>query len=154
MDPNNQYDEISKEDNFSLIHFNVASSSIRPIINYYLTNGFTNNLDLVNPSSSPLAESVIVEYSQDENFSESNSVEVPLDSVTTSITLSSLTQNRRYWIRAKLYGSENFSSQFSIENSNVYKYLQVDSLSLSESNISNLLIRGSSTLLDSTKYFI
>ena len=152
LDPDNKIDEISTQDNAASISFNVASSSIRPIIQYNVANGIDNSIDFLNPTSLPNSANIIVEYSADETFSVLNSIEVNLDTITTRVSFALLQNNERYWCRAKLLGSEYYGNIFSfISYDN--KYLLNDNLSFNGSYLNNLEVDQNTTALDSSRTF-
>lgn len=151
LDPANKIDEISTVDNAAAISFNVASSAIRPIIQYQMKNGITSNINFLNPTSTPNNENIMVEFSIDKSFSEVNSIEIKFDTLFTGINLPMLVNNQRYWCRAKITESENYGTLFSFIKNVDNKFLIIDSISFADSYFESVLINHESINLDSTK---
>jgi peptidase C25-like protein/interleukin-like EMT inducer protein/CARDB protein len=128
LDPNSKYDELSKNDNIGNLTFNIASSSIRPIINYKVVNGIKNEITFLNPTSQPVAKSIILDLSASNDFSNINSHEVTFDSTISNFDISKFVDNKRYWVMTKIKGETSYSSPFAFVRSQEKFYL-VDSLS-------------------------
>lgn len=149
LDPNGEYEEISKDDNIALKELNVASSSIRPMINYQFINGLKNNLSFLNPSSRPSEEKIIFNVSFDSEFNNLNRYEISFDSITSIFSLDNLAQNNRYWFRTKIKGESNYTTVFSFYKPGLKFWLQ-DSLSFENTSIRNLYFENDYYSIDTT----
>jgi len=147
LDPQNNFEELSKEDNISSVSFYVASSSIRPIIQYQVENGFNAIIALLNPTSDPNSESIAVEYSLNKDFYGAKNFEVQLDTLFTQVNFSDFQKNVRYWFRTKIIGPNNFSSIYSLFSNSLGKFYLGDSLSLKSGQMNNLVYTENSTKL-------
>ncbi|MCB9247388.1 MAG: hypothetical protein H6613_02015 [Ignavibacteriales bacterium] len=63
LDAQNKFNEISENDNTLNFTFNVGSSLIRPILDYQFVNGIKDKLTLLNPTSRPNEEIIIIDIS-------------------------------------------------------------------------------------------
>jgi len=149
LDPNNKYEEISEADNIAQKVFNVASSSIRPLLNHQFINGLKNNVKFLNPSSCPNEEKIVLDLSYDSQFRNFSTYELSFDSVVSPFSLSNLSQSMRFWGRTKLKGESNYTETFSFLI-NGSRYLLHDSLSFAFTSISNLYSNNNNYLIDST----
>ena len=150
LDPSDKFEEIYKDDNTAQIRFNVASSSIRPLLNTRFFNGVKDSLVFINPSSKPNIETIIFEISTDENFTEVENFEIPFDTIITSIDIAAnLKENKRYWGRTKIKGENNYSTTFSFFT-NKDKYSLTDDFSFSRQNLKNINVINNNLQIDST----
>ncbi len=150
LDPTNKFDEISKNDNSAEIAFNVASSSIRPIVNTQFFNGVGEQIKFLNPTSKPVNETIIVEVSQNSDFINSENFEIPFDSLVSQFNINSLDNRTRYWGRTKISGDNNYSTAFAFSNNNE-KHILFDSLGFGKTKIENLNTDHNSLKIDTTK---
>lgn len=152
LDPNNEYDEILEDDNNAQTTFNVASSSIRPLLQYQIINGMRDTLVLLNPSLKLNEEKIILDISKDSEFNNLVSNEIQFDSLTTIFDITNLEQDTRYWFRARVKGNNNYTTTFSfIHDSNSSKYYLVDSLSVVKTSTVNIGIKKNGIRIDTTK---
>lgn len=150
LDPNNKYEEISKDDNTVQITFNVASSSIRPLLQYQMVNGVISRLDFLNPTSESNEETITIDISNDNKFNNFTSSEISFDSLTSKFEILGLEQGLRYWCRTKIKGESNYTTAFSFIP-NGEKYFLFDSLSISKSYLKNLDIKNNISSIDTTR---
>lgn len=150
LDPNNRYEEISKDDNIVQITFNVASSLIRPLLQYQMVNGVNSSIDFLNPTSKSDVETIVVDISNDNKFNNFTSNEIPFDSLSSKLGIQGLVEGMRYWGRTKIKGDNNYSTSFSFIKSGE-KYFLFDSLSISKSYLKNLDIKNNSSSIDTTR---
>lgn len=149
LDSKSKYDEISEDDNYEQIEFNVASSSIRPFVQYKYANGIFNRLRLLNSTTVPNAEIIEIEISDDDKFLNKEIYEIPFDTVFTTIELNNTLTGKRYWGRTRIKGSNDYSPSFSfVKEKN--KFFMNDSLSNLGTSSSNLTFGNNQWSIDST----
>ncbi len=141
LDNSNSYNEISEDDNTANYNFVIASSSTRNLIDYYVENGIKNRVKILNPTVEPPNSTIILELSENQDFSSQIISEYILDTIFTEIPIS-ISNGNRYWYRSKIKNSENYSisSSFLISDS---KYFLKDSISFLNSSNNNLTNLGS-----------
>ncbi len=150
LDPKNKIDEIYENDNTVEFIFYVSSSTIRTLLNNQIFNGLEERIQFLNPTAITSNEEIIVEKSDDQEFTNSFSETILMDSLVTKLSISDLTHNKRYWFRSKLNGTSNYSSPQSFYKSKE-KYLISDSLSFENIDSKTLFSKENSIRIDSTK---
>ncbi len=151
LDSNNKYEELSENDNSAQLILNVASSSIRPIINHLTNNGVKDLISFINPVTQPVSNSFVFEISRDLRFSNTLNTEIQLSTFFTKYYMPGLSEDTRYWVRTKVRGESEYSLPFSFTKSDV-DYLLLDSLSFQTSTNINLRYGKEGIVLDSVKY--
>ncbi|MCF6297705.1 MAG: C25 family cysteine peptidase [Flavobacteriaceae bacterium] len=137
LDPNNKYEEISKDDNIVQINFNVASSSIRPLFNTQILNGLKKHIEFLNPTSRPMNETIIFDISSNSSFNNPESYNIFFDSLFSVFDIGDLNNGERFWGRTKIKGDNNYTTNFSfITNSE--KYFLFDSLSIDKTTLHDI----------------
>ncbi len=149
LDPQNKIDEIYEDDNRVEFSFYVAATSIRPLLQYSIENKIINKIEMLNPSKNTSAKNLVLELSENENFTAVQTIEKEMDSLLTLVDLN-LTKGKRYWGRTKLKGSENTGSVFSFYYSENIKFSLIDSISMKSGELINLKNDGV-VRIDSTK---
>ncbi len=149
LDPLEKYEEISKSDNVTSAEFYVASTSIRPILNYQLGSGISGKIRFLNPSSKPNYEMINVDISEQDNFDTYNSFEVSFDTIFSELSISDYKQINRLWSRANVLGEVNYSTPFSIIP-DAKKYSLRDSLGFISLNKNNLGVNRNLIQIDTS----
>lgn len=150
IDPSNKFEEISKDDNIVQTTFNVASSSIRPILQYQIFNGIRDSIIFINPSSEPTEEILLFDIATNELFSNFSSSELSLHSLISSFNINELELEKRFWGRTKVMGDNNYTIPFSFTTFEI-KYIINDTLSFNELVLSNIQLDNITLKIDSIK---
>lgn len=151
LDSENKYDESLENDNSVQYIINVASSSLRPIINSSINYGIKESISFINPVTQPINNSFVLEISKERKFSNSLNTEIQFQTFFTKHSLTTLSGNTRYWFRTKVRGESEYSLPFSLLKSDA-NYLLYDSLSFQTATIQNLRYGQEGIGLDSVKY--
>ena len=140
LDPNNKIEEIYEDDNTTEFEFNVYSTSLRDLLTSTYENSALESLRLLNPTTyTSNAFSIELQVSSKESFLDSSSIVTSADTFSTDINLSSLTEQKRYFIRYKLNSQGTaFSSTKSFFNQDSAKFILIDSLSFHKQHLTNL----------------
>ncbi|MEE9430051.1 MAG: C25 family cysteine peptidase, partial [Melioribacteraceae bacterium] len=149
LDSKNLFDELREDDNETQIIFNVSSSAIRPFVQNQFENGLKDSLVILNPTSIPNSEKILFEIADNNDFENQQVFTIPFDSLYTKFKLPILLNNKRYWGRMKIFGTNNFSSNFSFflsKNNQVF----MDSLSLTKLKFENVRLVENKIFLDSS----
>ena len=144
LDYNNNVDEIYKDDNNATLQFAVISTKTRPYI-YNRTASSLSEITFINPlKSSESKPKIVVEADESPSFSNSIRLSVPIDTFYTKLSLSQLSNGKRYWMRTKL-GENNpdWEQQLSFTKSNnPKKIVYNDSLSETLLSLENLTTKN------------
>ncbi|MCP5063148.1 MAG: hypothetical protein GY936_11885 [Ignavibacteriae bacterium] len=149
IDPEEEFDELSKDDNNAQVSFNVASSSIRPLLQYQFTNGQKKLIKLLNPTSLPSDENLVLEISKNKYFSNLQSTLIPFDTLLSNYSLEQNIDKQRYWGRTKLPDENNYATIFSFIPSN-NKYFITDSISIDQVKFEKMNFSEDAISIDST----
>jgi Peptidase family C25/Interleukin-like EMT inducer/CARDB len=147
LDSEEKIDELNETDNSTIFSFNVASSLIRPKLDYQIVNGVDDLITFLNPSQEPSNDIITLEIAEEPNFNAIEKFELSFDSLSTTFNAEALLSNKRYWGRAKINGNNNYSTPFSFVKS-AAKYYLGDSLSFSKSNLDNVINHKTQVALD------
>ncbi len=139
LDVKNKIEEISEEDNSIVFEIIIASSSTRSTLSYGIENAIDSTLTVLNPSTKPNIENLIFEVSDSSNFFQPLTKNISLDTFSTKISLKELESSKRYWIRTKLDGENNYGETKSFYWNEDSKYIITDSLSFLTNDIENLI---------------
>ena len=141
LDAENSLTEISESDNNTAVQFNVASTSIRDMLTNRNENPNLDSLIILNPSSkSDKPLSLILQSSDNEEFSAFQQNNFPLDTFSTKIKFSTPISNNRTWIRYKLDDAIEWSSPLSYSKLSGSKYFLGDDYAWSKQQLHNLRI--------------
>ncbi|MCU0342363.1 MAG: C25 family cysteine peptidase [Ignavibacterium sp.] len=140
LDPNSQIEEIYEDDNLTTFDFNVYSSSLRDLLTSVSENSSLQSLRLLNPANyNSNIFPIELQISDENSFSNSNSIIVTSDTFFTDINLGSINQSKRYFLRYKIDSQEStFSSTKSFFNEDSINYLLIDSLSFGNQDLTNV----------------
>lgn len=140
LDPNNLIQEIYEDDNNIEFDFNVYSSSLRDLLTSVNENSSLQSLRLLNPANyNSNIFPIELQISDENSFSNSNSIIVTSDTFFTDINVSSVNQSKRYFIRYRINSDGNtFSGTKSFFNEDSIKYLLIDSLSFNGQDLTNV----------------
>lgn len=150
FDGDNLIDELSEADNVATIKYLVVGSTIKTMVVHSVENGLGDNLQLINPASRQLSDSLEIEFATNDNFEDSQVLHKPLDTLLTALSLTNLQNGERYWTRTKIAGDETFGSAFSFIKATEQNYLLKDSLAFLKATLTNLQYLNKSLLFDST----
>lgn len=127
LDKDNSISEIYEDDNNITEQFNVASTSIRDMFINRYENPNLDSLIILNPSSkSDKPLSLILQSSDNEEFSTFQQFNFALDTFSTKIKLPTPLSNSRTWIRYKLDDGIEWSSPLSYSSLSGSKYFLSD----------------------------
>ena len=132
LDRDNLVTEISKSDNTASFTFNVASNSVRTLLNEPLNNIGNGVFYFINPINKTVSDSIYYQVSSVPDFSNFSSYYKILDTTYTKIVVPSLRLGTRYWFRSKINNpSEVFGSTISFvyDSASSFSYYIGDSLS-------------------------
>ena len=139
LDVEDSISEIIENDNIAVVQFNVASTSIRDMFVQRNENPNIDSLIILNPSSKiGNSETLILESSSDENFSNIQQFSFPLDTFSTKIILPGIISNDRTWLRYKLNTALEWSAPLSYVKSMGSKYLLADDYVWNKQQLVNL----------------
>jgi hypothetical protein len=142
LDANNLISEIYEDDNDIALQFSVASTSIRDMFFNRYENPNLDSLIILNPSSkSDKPLSLILQSSDNEEFSTFQQFSYLLDTFSTKIKFQSSVSNSRTWIRYKLDDGTEWSSPLSYSKLSGSKYLLGDDYAWSNQKLSNIRIK-------------
>ncbi len=99
LDSDNLVNEISKSDNTASFTFNVASNSVRTLVNESLNNISDGTFYFINPINKTVSDSIFYQVSTSPDFSNPGNYYKVLDTAYTKIVLPSLKQGTRYWFK-------------------------------------------------------
>lgn len=119
LDPENLLDEIYEDDNEVNLNFTVYSTSLRALESELFYISQRDTVLLLNPTyeTFPGTNDLIFSLSDNESFNNAMEFPVSLSTVFTKVPLNSLTQNQRYWYRARINaGQIAWSSTYSFNN--------------------------------------
>ncbi|PJC57242.1 MAG: hypothetical protein CO025_14380, partial [Ignavibacteria bacterium CG_4_9_14_0_2_um_filter_37_13] len=150
FDGDNLIDELSEADNVATIKYLVVGSTIKTMVVHSVENGLGDNLQLINPASRQLSDSLEIEFATNDNSEDSQVLHKPLDTLLTALSLTNLQNGERYWTRTKIAGDETFGSAFSFIKATEQNYLLKDSLAFLKATLTNLQYLNKSLLFDST----
>ncbi|PID57657.1 MAG: hypothetical protein CR986_08725 [Ignavibacteriae bacterium] len=137
LDPTNKFEEIYEGDNRIDFSFNVLSSSVRPILADVTNSVVSDSILFLNPTNKPINEKIIFEYSNENNFLNSNIRDIFFDTTYSKLETKNLLYNNRIFARVKIEGTDNYSPIFSFIKGN-NKFLISDSISMQNCSISNI----------------
>ena len=141
LDSDNLVDELSKSNNTASFTFNVASNSVRTLVNEPINNISGGSFYFINPINKSVSDSIYFQVSPYPDFSSSNNYYKMLDTAYTKISIPSLHQGTRYWFRSKISNpAELFGSTISFiyDSASTNSYYLGDSLSFANSNNSSV----------------
>lgn len=153
FDSLNEIDEIEESDNSITYEMNVASASMKNNLSFTTANGIDGAISFYNPLLAPISEELVVEIGTTNKYVSPIVRKLQLDTLLTELDISALDYDKRYWVRAKLEGSENFGLSKSFVKSKDMNYLLCDSLSFA-SGKSIGLKKGNSLCLDTAKVIL
>lgn len=144
LDPSNQLQELDESDNFSKESFNLYSSALRDLLLYSKSNGKINSIKILNPISfSDNQFEIITQISDEESFTNSQTIQTSSDSLTTNIQLPNLSSNR-YWLRYKINNPQyEYSAAKSFYQDQNYKSFFSDKISFDETVFEKIGYTGS-----------
>lgn len=153
LDPLNEIDEINLDDNSYTWNFYVSSTAIRSTLAYEIENSIQNSIKILNPSQKNINDSLLIQLSNDKDFSNIEETILPFGEFYTYMEeLGS--NNKRKWIRSKLLNSENYGVVQSFIKKDDNKYLLIDTISFAKSELNNLQFNNNNVILDSASYNI
>lgn len=135
LDYNNSINEIYKDDNTATLQYVVISMKTRPYI-YDRTASSLSGIIFINPQkSSEDKPKLVAEVDESPSFSNLVRFTIPLDTFYTKLSLSQLTNGKRYWLRTRL-GENNtdWEQQLSFQKSETARKLVYND-SLSENSL-------------------
>ncbi len=138
LDSQNNIVELDESDNEVSLKFNVSSSAFRSFLVYEFENTLASKFNLLNPTSFNELENIRVEISESRDFINPIIISEKVGNVISSINLSQLVLNRRYWMRTFDFGVNNFGNIETFIFNNENKYMLSDSISFSNSSQLNL----------------
>lgn len=148
LDADNLISEIYEDDNDITLQFTVASTSIRDMFINRYENPKLDSLIILNPSSkSDKPLSLILQSSDNQEFSTFQQFNFPLDTFSTKIKFPTTLSNSRTWIRYKLDDGTEWSNPLSYSKLSGSKYLLGDDYSWSNQILSNIRIKEGNTEL-------
>lgn len=149
LDPSNKVQEIYKSDNSSSFTFNVSSLAVRDLITQEVENSSLKEIELLNPSKySNDTLKILYQISSNKNFVEPNQYLINVQPFATKITLPSLNNNQRYWIKYKIEDqAAQYSMPRSFYNSEGSVFYLIDSLSFGSQRENSVKYDGSSEKL-------
>lgn len=151
LDENNHINEINENDNYFNLKFYVTSSSLRTFLSYDLKNGINDSLIIINPSTKSFSDSMEIELSLNEDFSNSLHFFKKLDYVVTGFSLPNELSNKRIWLRGRMSGDNSFGFNKSAYTGISSKYFLNDNISFRNTLLQNLFFYGNSVTLDTNK---
>jgi hypothetical protein len=133
LDPNNTIEELNEEDNTFTDSFNLYSSALRDLLLYSNSNGKVSTVKILNPISYSENEfEIITQISDEESFTNPQTVQVLSDSLTTNIQLPNVS-SKRYWLRYKINNPQyEYSAAKSFYQDKNYKSFLSDKASFDE----------------------
>jgi hypothetical protein len=151
-DPLNSINEIYENDNSTVYHLFVASSSIRNMSLTTTSNQTKGDILFLNPSILPLQSQFMVDISLQQSFGQSQSYTVPYDTFYTRFSLDTTYKGKRIWVRSK-FDNTNFEGlTYSYYNGEKDNYLLNDSNSFSAISNSRLKIFQNTLVLDTSRF--
>ncbi len=139
LDTDNEISEIYEDDNNLNFNFYVYSTELRDIVKHRVENPVLNNIKILNPSLNNNTFHIRYQISEYDNFQNPIENTIPADSFFTSINLSGLQNNKRYYFRYRLDESNSvFSNIKSFVNKPGSDFLLTDSVSLSNQALNDL----------------
>jgi hypothetical protein len=140
LDHSDKFDEIDENDNTSDLSFIVPSVSVRFILSNKFYNSRLNGIKLLNSSISPNnTGDILLEIDHSDSFPAPVISMINPDTFYTSYTFQDLSQDERYYIRAKQNLPESeFSEVISFLNSEGEKFYLDDSISMTAQNSEQL----------------
>ena len=148
LDSENILDEMTKDDNQIEYSYVIASSAIRSITPHYVENQIYNELLFLNPGNSPLSDTLVVEFSKDETFTNMLTAYQPMEPFYTRVNLSLLFDNRRYWFRPTIKGELAPGKVQSLFKGKAFKYSLNDETSFLNTHLDKLKYLTGSVLFD------
>ena len=144
LDPNNVIEELNEDDNSYKESFNLYSSALRDLLLYSNTNGKINSVKILNPISYSENEfEIITQISEDESFSNPQSINTYSDNLLTNIQLPGL-NGSRYWLRYKINDPQyEYSAAKSFYQDKNYKSFLSDKISFDETVLEKTGYTGS-----------
>jgi hypothetical protein len=136
LDSDSQIKELSKSDNTASFTFNVASNSVRTLLNEPLNNIGNGTIYFINPINKTVSDSILYQVSASPDFSNPGNYYKALDTAYTKIIIPALHQGTRYWFRSKInYPTEVFgvTLSFIYDSASAFSYYLGDSLSIANS---------------------
>lgn len=149
LDPLNEIDEINLDDNSYTWNFYVSSTAIRSTLAYDIENSIQNSIKILNPSQKNINDSLLIQLSNDKDFSNIEETILPFGEFYTNLEGLGSSNNRK-WIRSKLLNSDNFGVVQSFVKKDDNKYLLIDFISFAKSEFNNLQFNNNNVILDSS----
>ncbi|RJP67026.1 MAG: T9SS C-terminal target domain-containing protein [Ignavibacteriales bacterium] len=150
LDTENSVKEISESDNIAEIKFYVVGSNVKSFFLSSFENGAGDLLEFINPVNKQAIDSLEIELSTKDDFDNPMVLFRAMDTLYTSINISSLENNRRYWMRFKVNGNDVWGSSVSFTKNGSKSFLLSDSISYLNSVLSNLKFIGGGLEFDTT----
>ncbi len=131
LDNRNLIDEIYENDNEATIDYTVYSSKVKLMFDYPNENSTDSIIAMVNPVIKPNIEKFLLQFSTEPDFSNASEEVIPFGNLYTTANIPLEYLNKRIWLRAKIYGEDNFGKNVSLFFDGKGKYLANDTISFS-----------------------
>ncbi|MEI7812397.1 MAG: C25 family cysteine peptidase [Ignavibacteria bacterium] len=151
LDPNDNIKELNETDNYSEIKYVVSNSALRALSDYE-TESQLKQIIFLNPViNSNKSDQLDIQTDKNKEFNSPGSFSVKQDSFYTKIKLDSLQNGERFWLRAKLSGSDSYNNALSFIAGSPQKYNISDSLSFASLDLNGLKYSSGKVYLDTVR---
>ncbi len=140
LDSNNEIDEIYESDNLATVNFTVLSSSVRAIVADSIRIINDGNLVFLNAVLEPESDTLLVRLSSNPDFQQSSSYYMRFDTLYSSLQLTNLLDDERYWYKTSIQSSPETifeTNSFIFSDSIKYNFNFSDSISTKEFDFTN-----------------
>jgi hypothetical protein len=143
LDSEQQVNEIYENDNYTEIEFVVSSGSIKYFVTAPVENYLKNPVRILSPNLPENPSSILIDISENENFIDSKTYQVVLDTIKTDFIVDQNLYNKRLWLRAKMNPDDTNNVAISFKLSTKNSFSLFDSLSFSNQYVDNFKVRNS-----------